>query len=108
MKVRKLFLQLLNLLDQQAPVQAAVIREAARNEGRVDRETVYQIGDYAPNRMLRGFTRPVRRLSRVLQEAGTLDVRAPEMLTPRYDYSVEANAFQVPKEVVDIIATLDG
>lgn len=95
--------KLLALLDQQAHVQADVIRAAARNGGRVERDEVYQIGGYSPDRMLRGFTRPVRRLSRVLQEAGELDVRAPEMLTPRYDYSVEANAFQIPDQVVAIL-----
>jgi hypothetical protein len=60
-------------------------------------------GRYSPKRMLRGFTRPVRRISRQLQETGDLDLTAPAMLTPRYDHGVQANAFEIPAEVVKIL-----
>ena len=97
--------QLLAILDTQAPVQAAVIRAAAANGGLVDRQKVFELGNYGPKRMLRGFTRPVRRVSRLLQETGDLDLQAPEMLTPRYDFYGLADAFQIPDEVVEL---LDG
>ncbi len=95
--------QLLAKLSTEAPVQAAVIRTAAANGGLIEREEVYRIGNYGPKRMLRGFTRPVRRVSRLLQEQGELDLDAPEMLRPRYDFGVQANAFEIPYEVVEIL-----
>ncbi|MDN5759783.1 MAG: PIN-like domain-containing protein [Tomitella sp.] len=95
--------RLLEVLDIEAPVQAAVIRAAAENGGSVGRDEVYRIGNYGAKRMLRGFTRPVRRVSRMLQEAGELDLTAPDMLQPRYDFGVQANAFEIPPEVVDIL-----
>ncbi len=95
--------ELLAALDVEAPVQAAVIRAAAANGGVVDRHQVYQLGHYSENRMLRGFTKPVRRVSRRLQEVGDLDLRVQEMLRPRYDYGVQANAFEIPVEVVEIL-----
>ncbi|WP_164704376.1 PIN-like domain-containing protein [Blastococcus litoris] len=95
--------QLLEQLAVQAPVQAAVIRAAAANGGSVDRREVYRLGGYSPKRMLRGFTRPVRRMSRLLQEKGALELNAPEMLSPRYDHGVQANAFEIPQQVVEIL-----
>lgn len=95
--------QLLFKLDGQAPVQAAAIRMAADNGGIISRDDIYRLGDYSPKRMLRGFTRPVRRISRLLQETGDLGLDAPEMLRPRYDFGVQANAFEIPPEVVDIL-----
>lgn len=95
--------RLLAKLDAQAPVQAAVIRAAAANGGSVDRATVYSLGSYSSKRMLRGFTRPVRRISRLLQETGDLDLGAPEMLSPRYDRGVQADSFRIPEEVVKIL-----
>ncbi|MEV4344721.1 PIN-like domain-containing protein [Actinoplanes sp. NPDC049596] len=100
--------QLLSRLDVEAPVQAAVIREAAENGGIIDRERVFEIGEYGPSRMLRGFTRPVSRITRSLQASGVVDLEVPEMLRPRYDYGVQANAFQVPDEVVRILTEPGG
>jgi predicted nucleic acid-binding protein len=95
--------QLLAKLDGQAPVQAAAIRAAAHNGGVVSREEIYHLGEYSPKRMLRGFTRPVRRISRLLQETGDLGLDVSEMLRPRYDFGVQANAFEIPPEVVEIL-----
>lgn len=95
--------QLLDLLDREAPIQAAVIRAAAANGGTVPRERVYEIGGFTPKRMLRGFTRPVRRCARRLQELGELDLDAPDMLTPRYDSGVQASAFEIPADVVELL-----
>lgn len=59
---------LLKRLDLEAPVQAAALRLAVEaNGGRVSREQVYELGSYSDDRMLRGFTRPFRRLTEVLQ-----------------------------------------
>lgn len=72
-------------------------------EATLDRLKVYELGGYHRNRMLRGFTRPVSRVSRALQARGEVDLGAPDILRPRYDYGVQANAFEVPEEVVQIL-----
>jgi hypothetical protein len=38
----------------------------------VSREQVYELGGYADDRMLRGFTRPFRRLTVALQGEGAI------------------------------------
>ncbi len=94
---------LLAWLDSDSPVQAEVIRAAAAGEGTVDREAVYGLGEYPPGRMLRGFARPVQRLTRRLQQERKLSVEAPPMLLPVYEKGVQAIAFQVPQAVVDVL-----
>lgn len=62
---------LLERLDEEAPVQAAALRLATPGQdGRVSREKVYELGGYGDDRMLRGFTRPYRRLTEALQREG--------------------------------------
>jgi hypothetical protein len=53
----------INMLRAQAPVQEETIVRAVENGGYVSREEIYDIGSYGPERMLKGFTRPVTRLS---------------------------------------------
>ncbi|MFF8483624.1 PIN domain-containing protein [Streptomyces antibioticus] len=50
-------------LRVQAPVQEESIARAVENGGYVSREEIYEIGGYGPERMLKGFTRPVTRVS---------------------------------------------
>lgn len=99
-------LELLRLLDQEGWRQADVIRRAAENGGFVDRGTVYAIGDYRDDRMLRGFTRPVTRLTRVLQARGTVAPDVQPMLRPVY-IDVKASGFEIPDEVVEILSGED-
>ena len=96
----------LRLLREQAPVQARVILAAAELGGRVDRATVYKLGNYAPERMLRGFTRPVTRIARMLQERGVLAADVPDLLVPRYDRGVQASSFDIPASVVPWVLSI--
>ena len=55
--------QVIRMLRAQAPVQEASIARAVENGGYVSREEIYKIGGYEPERMLKGFTRPVTRIA---------------------------------------------
>jgi len=97
--------ELLRRLDAEGRVQADVIREAARSGGMVARHTVFEIGGYDEDRMLRGFTRPTARITEDLQNEGFLDGPVVPMLVPLYQGGVIAAAFKIPDEVVDLLAT---
>ncbi|MET9471031.1 PIN domain-containing protein [Streptomyces sp. NPDC002922] len=58
-----LLADLIRSLRIQAPVQEAVIFRAVENGGFASRDEVYEIGGYEPGRMLKGFTRPIARIS---------------------------------------------
>ena len=76
---------LLERLDQEAPVQAAALRLATPEKGgRVSREKVYELGGFAGDRMLRGFTRPFRRLTEALQGEGTIPAGDSPIFVARY------------------------
>ena len=86
-------------------VQVAVIFEAIKNgTGYITRERVYELGNYPETRSLKGFTRPVNRLTAEATEAGLLPEDADDLLTPDYDPNVtsfqRAKGFIVPMEVV--------
>jgi hypothetical protein len=98
---------LLERLDQEAPVQAAALRLAMPDEGgRVSREKVYQLGSYADDRMLRGFTRPFRRLTETLQEEGKIPAGVSPIFVARYPDGVKASYFSVPSEVPQLLEEL--
>lgn len=89
-------------------VQAQVINDAiATGTGYVSREEVYVIGSYAPNRSLKGFTRPVNRVTQQLVDEGKLPEDAADLLVADYDPDVKgyqrAKGFQVPMEVVRLM-----
>ncbi|MFC3964994.1 PIN-like domain-containing protein [Nocardia jiangsuensis] len=91
---------LLDRLDTHAPVQAAALRLAASaKDGRITRQQVYELGDYADERMLRGFTRPLRRFTTALQEEGVIPAGVAPILVARYPDGVKASYFSVPPEV---------
>lgn len=98
----------MTMLQVEAPVQHAVIFSAAQNGGLVDRATVYALGNYPAERMLRGFTRPVRRIARALQDRGALATDVPDLLAPRYDGGVQATAFAVPEDLIPLILSIDS
>ena len=98
---------LLECLDQEAPVQAAALRLATPDHGgRVSRETVYELGGYADDRMLRGFTRPFRRLTITLQGEGTIPAGVAPIFVARYPDGVKASYFSVPAEVPQLLGQL--
>jgi PIN domain-containing protein len=98
---------LLERLDREAPVQAAALRLATPDQGgRVNREKVYELGDYADDRMLRGFTRPFRRLTAVLQEEGKVPAGVSPIFVARYPDGVKTSYFSVPSEVPQLLEEL--
>jgi PIN like domain len=100
---------LLDRLDQEAPVQAAALRLATpEHEGRVTREWVYELGDYADDRMLRGFTRPFRRLTAALQDEGVIPAGVSPIFLARYPDGVKASYFGVPNEVPHLLEELSS
>ena len=98
---------LLDGLENEGWEQAEVIRAAAARGGRIERDEIYEICDYENDRMLRGFTRPVARITKYLQEAGLVAQDVEPALTPDYGDGVKAVAFRIPAEMVLILGS-DG
>ena len=100
-------LQELGRLAVEAPVQGLVIQRALRQDGWVSRDEVYEIGEYPEGRQLKGFTRPVNRLTDQLRYEGRLPEDAADPLVPIYDEMKKgfgwADGFQVPMEVVSLV-----
>jgi hypothetical protein len=100
---------LLVRLDQEAPVQAAALRLATPDKGgRVSRKKVYELGDYANDRMLRGFTRPFRRLTEALQVHGAIPAGVAPIFVARYPDGVKTSYFSVPDEVPRLLEELSS
>ncbi len=76
--------EVLRKLRTQAQVQEATIKRAVENGGYVSREEIYEIGGYEPGRMLKGFTRPVTRISLEVAADFGLSRFHPDLLTPVY------------------------
>lgn len=82
--------QLIGLLAAQgAYTQAHTVNEAVANGGKVTRERVYELGEYEPDRSLKGFTRPIRRLVKQMQAQGQIPETAPVPLEPIYDSAIK-------------------
>ncbi len=100
---------LLERLDEEAPVQAAALRLATPGQdGRVSREKVYELGGYGDDRMLRGFTRPYRRLTEALQREGVIPAGVSPIFVARYPDGVKTSYFSVPSEVPQLLEELSG
>lgn len=98
---------LLEQLEREAPVQAAALRLATPDrDGRVTRDQVYELGGYADDRMLRGFTRPFRRLTANLQADGLVPAGVSQIFVARYADGVKASYFSVPPEVPELLVQL--
>jgi hypothetical protein len=97
--------ELLCRLDQEAPVQASAIRQAATQSGYISRDDVFALGDYEPNRQLKGFTRPVKRIAQELREQGLVPEDAVDVLRTEYDHSNFgwASGFVIPQELVQLL-----
>lgn len=98
---------LLERLATEGPVQAAVIRLAAQMQGFVDRDKVYELGEYEESRTLRGFTRPVKRITQQMRDSGEIPLHAIEVLAPVYDPTIlsfnQAAGFSVPEEIIPLL-----
>lgn len=97
--------ELLKRLDGEGREQADVIRFAATEGGLISREKIYEIAGYDEDRMLRGFTRPAARITRDLQGEGLLEDGVEPILAPIYEGGVTAVQFEIPLDVVEILAS---
>ncbi|WP_086826186.1 PIN domain-containing protein [Allokutzneria sp. NRRL B-24872] len=90
--------------------QADTIAVAAENGGFINRQTVYALGEFHENRLLRGFTRPVNRITEYLRTEGMLSAIAPDALTAVYDDANSslgagyATGFRVTPQLVALFA----
>lgn len=100
--------ELLAGLDVAGNVQADVIRHAAAAGGFIDRATVYEICDFDEDRSLRGFTRPIRRITQNLKDEGIVAADAIDVLEPVYEGTgwTQACGFRVPSELVPLIGSV--
>ena len=90
-------------LDVQGHIQAEVIKEAIRNGGRISRARVYELDNRDENQMLRGFTRPVKRVTAELQVRGYVPYGVVALLDAVYETGVKSSHFAVPLEVVELL-----
>ena len=86
-----------------AHVQAATIQEALRHNGYVTRARVYKIGRYAKTRSLRGFTRPINRITTDLKAEGWISDGAANLLAPSFQNGVEADGFSVDARLAALL-----
>jgi hypothetical protein len=87
--------------------QATAIETACKQGGTITREEVYGVAGYEPERSLRGFTRPVRRVCQELRDQGLVPADAADLLSAVYDEGISgyqrAGAFCVPDEIVALL-----
>ena len=104
--------RLLAQLEIEAQVRATAIRTAAQQGGFVSREQVYQIGDYAEDRSLRGFTRPINRLAQILREQNYLPEGAVDLLWAVYNDDSPATGwaagFRIHPEIMPLFSQLEA
>jgi hypothetical protein len=104
---KRLLNQLLETLSSVGPVQEAAIRVAGRQGGYISRAELYALGEYEPERQLKGFTRPVNRLVQQLRDSAELSADATDVLLPVYDKmsygSGWVDGFRVPAEIVELL-----
>lgn len=84
-------------------VQARAIRQALENGGVVSRAEIYEIGKYKADRMLRGFTRPAKRIVDRMRANGEVPGTALYLLDAVYNHGVMADEFRVPAELADLL-----
>lgn len=81
---------------------------AARQGGVVARDEVYELGDYDPERSLKGFTRPVNRICQELRDSEVVPADAPDLLVPDYDEKIKgyqrARSFSVPADIIGLLS----
>lgn len=92
-------------LDTQGYVQAEVIREAIAHGGQISRARVYELDSRDPNQMLRGFTKPVKRVTYELQARGHVPYGVTALLDAQYETGVKTSHLAVPQEVVELLGS---
>lgn len=95
---------LMGRLEMEAPIQAEALKFAAlEGEGKISREKVFQLGGYEDDRMLRGFTRPYKRLTKVLQQEYLVALGINPIFVARYPEGVKASYFSVAEEIPELM-----
>jgi hypothetical protein len=104
------------LREMDRPVQLSVIRRLTESDGIVSRGDVYRLGNFHPDRQLKGFTRGVNSVVRDFVAEGLLGTSAGSPMRPMKEYGDEvakgAAAFEMTEALVPIFAQafaiLDG
>lgn len=98
--------------DPRGRVRLRVLAAAVNGGGFVDRETVYELGEYRASRSLKGFTRPIRRHMRAMQDEGRLRSDAVLPLEPVYDPNVasyqQTSGFRLPPSLIELFTPAVG
>lgn len=100
--------ELLRRLDSEGREQADVIRAAAVNGGWVSRDEVYELCGFPEDRMLRGFTRPARRITADLQSEGLVSTAVAPAIEAHYPTGVRTAGFAIPQEMVGVLQADDA
>ena len=74
----------------------------------LSRALVYELGEYEDGRTLRGFIRPVNRITRQLQREGLVGADVAPALEPVYEQGVQAAYFSVPPDVRKLLRQQRG
>lgn len=103
----KAMAELLDRLDVEARVQAMAIREAAKRGGYISRDIVYALGEYDPERQLKGFTKPIKRITQELRDRGVIPEEAVDVFGTEYDHASVgwASGFNLSKELIPLLLT---
>ncbi|RJG05469.1 hypothetical protein D3870_05040 [Noviherbaspirillum cavernae] len=95
------------VLDMLPEPQKNVVLHAAAAGGPLSRVAVYQATRRAPDRSLKGFTKPTARVKASLQKKGVLPMGADDLLQQIYDPAVATyqpvQGFKIPLEVAVLI-----
>ena len=101
---------LLEQLSEEGAVQGPVLEHAALGGGFIEREMVYEIGDYDRGRQLKGFTRPIIRITRILREDDLIDEAAVDLFVAVYDPDSEnpsvASGFEIDARALPVVASV--
>lgn len=100
---------LFSRLRDEGAVQGAVIKYAALQGGFIERDKVYEIAEYEESRQLKGFTRPVSRITKTFREDGLIEEAAVDLLTAVYnplsDNPNVAVGFEVNRQVLPLVVS---
>jgi hypothetical protein len=102
-------LELIRRLESRdRPVQAAVLRRQLEKNGVATRDEVYALGNYEPDRQLKGFTRAVNTIVRELKDEGLVSADSSNPMTPLWEFEGETSksalAFGMSSALVSVFA----
>lgn len=95
--------ELLRRLDEEGAWQAEVLRKAATRGGSLSRKAIYRIAGRDPLSKLTGWSRPISRITRQLQEEGLTGGEAYELFTMTWEAG-NMQSVHVSSVVVDAVS----